>query len=200
MSQDRLSSLFPNRVAEEAISSTPAAVTIPQVTVAVGPPSETNGCGTIHADSRQILEAAHRSWAHPPSPHLVPNGYDRGFLRSSPSSTSLNRDDTGCHPPHSPVSPNGGSMLGSLETRSEASSIVPEKPTTLYLGVEHTTQEPYMLSSDSTDSLRVQLWRVNKRLDEIHMEVTKSKEEAGESSSEAHPSLSRYKTSRYQPV
>ncbi|RWW80802.1 hypothetical protein BHE74_00010841 [Ensete ventricosum] len=111
MLQDRLSSLFPNRVAEEAISSTPAAITVPQVTVVVDPPSKTNGCGTIHADSRQILEAAHRSWAPPPSPHIVPNGYGRGFLRSSPSSTSFNRDDTGCHPPHSPVGPNGGSML-----------------------------------------------------------------------------------------
>ncbi|RRT40250.1 hypothetical protein B296_00046107 [Ensete ventricosum] len=43
-------------------------------------------------------------------------------------------------------------------------------------------QEPDTLSLDSTDSLRVQLWRVSKRLDKVHKEVTKSKQEASESS------------------
>ncbi|RRT41039.1 hypothetical protein B296_00056232 [Ensete ventricosum] len=45
----------------------------------------------------------------------------------------------------------------SPETLSEAPLIVPEISTTPYLRVEHTTQEPNTLSSDSNDSLRVQL-------------------------------------------
>ncbi|RWV89796.1 hypothetical protein GW17_00048040 [Ensete ventricosum] len=44
-----------------------------------------------------------------------------------------------------------------------------------------------MLSSDSTDSLRVQLRHVNKWLDEVQKEVTKSKEEASESFKRGSP-------------
>ncbi|RWW17499.1 hypothetical protein GW17_00018565 [Ensete ventricosum] len=78
---------------------------------------------------------------------------------------------------HGPAAPNPP------ETRSEASSIVLEKSATPYLEVEHTPQEPDTLSSDSTDSF----WRVNQRLDEVQKEVTKSKEEASESSKRGSP-------------
>ncbi|RWW33120.1 hypothetical protein GW17_00002195 [Ensete ventricosum] len=73
------------------------------------------------------------------------------------------------------------------ETRSKAPSIISEKSATPYLRVEPTQQELDTLSSDSIDSLRAQLRRVNKRLDEVQKEVTKSKEEAGESSKRGSP-------------
>ncbi|RZS19014.1 hypothetical protein BHM03_00051351 [Ensete ventricosum] len=66
------------------------------------------------------------------------------------------------------------------EARFETHSIVPEKLTTPHLGEEHTLRELDTLSSDSTNSFRMQLRRVNKWLDEVQKEVTKSKEEAGE--------------------
>ncbi|RRT50058.1 hypothetical protein B296_00040614 [Ensete ventricosum] len=73
------------------------------------------------------------------------------------------------------------------EIQSEGPSIILEKSTSLYPGVAHTPWELDPLSSDSTDSLRVQLRRVNKRLDEVQKEVTKSKEEAGGSSKQGPP-------------
>ncbi|RWW41125.1 hypothetical protein BHE74_00053408, partial [Ensete ventricosum] len=73
------------------------------------------------------------------------------------------------------------------KTRSEPPSIVPEKSIAPYLEEEHTPREPDTLSSDSTDWLRVQLRCVNKRLDEVQKEVTKSKEEAGENSKHRSP-------------
>ncbi|RWW11095.1 hypothetical protein GW17_00025318 [Ensete ventricosum] len=81
----------------------------------------------------------------------------------------------------------GPPMQDPLETRSKAPSIVPEKLVTPYLEVEHIPQEPDTLSSDSIDSLRVQLRRMNKWLDEVQKEVTKSNEEAGESSKRGLP-------------
>ncbi|RRT64455.1 hypothetical protein B296_00013167, partial [Ensete ventricosum] len=73
------------------------------------------------------------------------------------------------------------------KTRSEPPSIVPEKSIAPYLEEEHTPWEPDTLSLDSTDWLRVQLRCVNKRLDEVQKEVTKSKEEAGENSKHRSP-------------
>ncbi|RZR74260.1 hypothetical protein BHM03_00034418 [Ensete ventricosum] len=160
--------------------------------------------------SIHILEATHRPRVHPPGTHRTPNGHDRGLLWLGPSSTSLDRDDTGYHPPHSSAHPvhsspsvgtpaasanQGGSREHGVlarpdpteqdppEIQSEGPSIIPEKSTSLYPGVAHTPWEPDPLSSDSTDSLRVQLRRVNKWLDE----VTKSKEEAGGSSKQGPP-------------
>ncbi|RWV96676.1 hypothetical protein GW17_00040594 [Ensete ventricosum] len=54
-------------------------------------------------------------------------------------------------------------------------------------GSTHTPQEPDTLSSDSIDSLRVQLHQVNRRLDEVQNEFVKSKEELGESSKGGSP-------------
>ncbi|RRT37002.1 hypothetical protein B296_00047522, partial [Ensete ventricosum] len=66
------------------------------------------------------------------------------------------------------------------EARFETPSIVLEKLTAPHLGEEHTLWELDTLSSDSTNSFRMQLRRVNKRLDEVQKEVTKSKDEVGE--------------------
>ncbi|RRT60363.1 hypothetical protein B296_00045025, partial [Ensete ventricosum] len=68
------------------------------------------------------------------------------------------------------------------ENRSETPSIVPEKSVAPHLGIKHPPQDQDTLSSDLTNSFRVQLLRVNERLDEVQKEVTKSKEEAAESS------------------
>ncbi|RWW20855.1 hypothetical protein GW17_00015014 [Ensete ventricosum] len=62
----------------------------------------------------------------------------------------------------------------------ETPSIVPEKLTAPHLGEEHTLRELDTLSSDSTNSFQMQLRRVNKWLDEVQKEVTKSKDEARE--------------------
>ncbi|RRT53187.1 hypothetical protein B296_00044643 [Ensete ventricosum] len=73
------------------------------------------------------------------------------------------------------------------ETRSETPLIVPEKSATPHLEIEHPQQDQDTLSSDSTNSFRVQLRRVNEHLDEVQKEVIKSKEEAAESSKHKSP-------------
>ncbi|RWW23056.1 hypothetical protein GW17_00012715 [Ensete ventricosum] len=189
MSQDRLSSLFPNRGAEETVPPTSTVVTIPQVTVAPSAP--------------------HPGLTDTGQSTLTPDRYYRLLI-----DPGLDRDDTCYHPPHSSAHPihsspsvgtpatsanQGGSRehgvlarpdpteQDPLEIQSEGPSIIPEKSTSLYPGVAHTPWEPDPLSSDSTDSLRVQLRRVNKWLDEVQKEVTKSKEEAGGSSKQGPP-------------
>ncbi|RWW63586.1 hypothetical protein BHE74_00029219, partial [Ensete ventricosum] len=67
------------------------------------------------------------------------------------------------------------------ETRSEAPLLALEKSALHHLEPEINPLELDTLPSDSTDSLRAQLRNVNQRLDKVQKEVTKSKEEAGES-------------------
>ncbi|RZS15092.1 hypothetical protein BHM03_00046882, partial [Ensete ventricosum] len=74
------------------------------------------------------------------------------------------------------------STTGGMAERTRHRTDQPTTPLT----VEPTQQELDTLSSDSTDSLRAQLQRVNKRLDEVQ-KVMKSKEEAGESSKRGSP-------------
>ncbi|RZS28371.1 hypothetical protein BHM03_00061958, partial [Ensete ventricosum] len=69
----------------------------------------------------------------------------------------------------------------------ETPSIIPEKSAAPHLGIEHPQQDQDTLSSDSTNSFRVQLRRVNERLDEVQKEVIKSKEESAESSRHKSP-------------
>ncbi|RWW70680.1 hypothetical protein BHE74_00021636 [Ensete ventricosum] len=107
MSQDRLSSLFSNRVAKEAIPPTPTVVTVPQVTV------------TPSAPQAGLTEAGQST--------LTPNKYWR--LLTDPGLTP--------HP--------------------------------------------------SVHTLSQMLRRVNKQLDEVQKEVTKSKEETSESSKRGSP-------------
>ncbi|RZR99629.1 hypothetical protein BHM03_00029199 [Ensete ventricosum] len=73
------------------------------------------------------------------------------------------------------------------KARPETPSIVPEKSTTPHLGEEHTSREPDTLSSDLTNSFRMQLRCINKWLYEVQKEVTKSKEEAGENPKHKSP-------------
>ncbi|RRT43275.1 hypothetical protein B296_00024050 [Ensete ventricosum] len=73
------------------------------------------------------------------------------------------------------------------ETWSETPSIVPKKSAAPHLGIEHTSQDQDTLSSDSTNSFRVQLRHVNECLDEVQKEVIKSKEEVAESSKHKSP-------------
>ncbi|RWW83450.1 hypothetical protein BHE74_00008038 [Ensete ventricosum] len=53
------------------------------------------------------------------------------------------------------------------EARSETPSIISEKSTAPHLGEEHTPQELDTLSSDSTNSFRMQLRRINEWLDKV---------------------------------
>ncbi|RWW86706.1 hypothetical protein BHE74_00004498 [Ensete ventricosum] len=133
---------------------------------AVGSPSGTNRRGAIRANSRQILKAQTMT---PPQP--------------KPPRPPINQGDSR---EHSVLVQLGPTAQDPPETRSKAPSIISKKSTTPYLKVEPTQQELDTLSSDSTDSLRAQLQRVNKRLDEVQ-KVMKSKEEAGESSKQGSP-------------
>ncbi|RZR74686.1 hypothetical protein BHM03_00041293 [Ensete ventricosum] len=85
------------------------------------------------------------------------------------------------------TSPDHGSELAHMGDLIRTPSIVPEKSTAPHLGEEHTPWEPDTLSSNSTNSFRVQLRCINKRLDEVQKEVTKSKEDAGENSKHKSP-------------
>ncbi|RWV77612.1 hypothetical protein GW17_00061533 [Ensete ventricosum] len=176
MSQDRFSSLFPNRVTEEAIPLTPTTVTIPQVTVAPSAP---------HArlmDTGQSTLTPNRYWRlltdpglTPLDSHLVPNGYSRGLLRVGPSSTSLDKDDAGYHSPYSSVCPNNDSTsAGAL-----AASGRPR-------GLSGTCGASLTWPS-KVGPTRNPLRHVNKWLDEVQKEVTKLKEEVGESSKRGSP-------------
>ncbi|RWW80984.1 hypothetical protein BHE74_00010648 [Ensete ventricosum] len=53
--------------------------------------------------------------------------------------------------------------------------------------VMHTPLEPYVVSSDSTNSVREQLRQVNQRLDEVQRDFVKSKEEIGETTKGGSP-------------
>ncbi|RRT84763.1 hypothetical protein B296_00006206 [Ensete ventricosum] len=110
MSQDRLSNLFPNRVTEEAVPPTPTAVTMPQIIVVPSAPhlGLADG-GQSYPDSRQILEVAYRSRTHPFRSRYAPSCYRGGLPRASPSSTCLDEDDTGYHPPYSSARLDDGS-------------------------------------------------------------------------------------------
>ncbi|RRT32348.1 hypothetical protein B296_00057545 [Ensete ventricosum] len=111
MSQDRHSSLFPNRTIEEAVPLTPTIVTVPQVTIAPLAPH----LGLTNA--RQSTLTPDRYWRLLTDPRLTPHLVHtapqmvttEGLLQADPSSTSLDRDDTGYHPPHSSARPNHGS-------------------------------------------------------------------------------------------
>ncbi|RZR93357.1 hypothetical protein BHM03_00021852 [Ensete ventricosum] len=149
--------------------------------------------------------------AHPSGlTSLASNSVSRGLPRPIPLGPSTDRDDIGHHPPYPPIGtvddfpsvgasttwanqdgPREGTMPvwlspmtqdPPLETRSEAPPAVPGKSTTHHLEVEHTPWESDTLSSDSTNSLKAQLRQVNRRLDDVQKEFTKSKEEMGESS------------------
>ncbi|RWW76594.1 hypothetical protein BHE74_00015313 [Ensete ventricosum] len=53
--------------------------------------------------------------------------------------------------------------------------------------MEHPPKDQDTLSMDSTNSFRMHFRRVNKRLDEVQNEVTKSKEEAAQNSKHKSP-------------
>ncbi|RRT47532.1 hypothetical protein B296_00021609 [Ensete ventricosum] len=101
-------------------------------------------------------------------------------LQSEPQQPWANQD--GPQEGTMPVRPGPMTQDPPLETQSEAPLAVPGKSTTHHLEVEHTPWESNTLSSDSTNSLKAQLHQVNRRLDDVQKEFTKSKEEMGESS------------------
>ncbi|RWW16458.1 hypothetical protein GW17_00019659 [Ensete ventricosum] len=67
-----------------------------------------------------------------------------------------------------------------LAHQSETPSIIPKKLTAAHLEMEHAPWDLDTLSSDSTNSFRMQRQLMNERLDKVQKEVTKSEEEAGE--------------------
>ncbi|RRT55694.1 hypothetical protein B296_00037211 [Ensete ventricosum] len=102
MSQDRISNLFPSRVTKEAIPPTPIAVTMPQITTAPSAPHPRL------ADGGQSTLTPDRYWRLFTDPGLTPLGLTApqsscrgGLPRAGPSSTGLDEDDTGYHPPYS---------------------------------------------------------------------------------------------------
>ncbi|RZS13119.1 hypothetical protein BHM03_00044649 [Ensete ventricosum] len=104
--------------------------------------------------------------------------------RSEPQRAPTNQE--GSREPPVLVRP-GPIEPGPPKTRSETPSIIPKKSAAPHLGIEHPHQDQDTLSSDSTNSFQVQLRRINERLNEVQKEVTKSKEEAAESSKHKSP-------------
>ncbi|RRT37859.1 hypothetical protein B296_00058932 [Ensete ventricosum] len=169
MSQDHLSSLFPNRATEEAIPLSPTTVTIPQVTVApLAPHARLMDMGQSTLTPDRYWRLLTDPGLTPLDSHLVPNGYDRGLLRAGPSSTSLDKDDAGCHSSYSSVCPDNDSTSA---------------------GAPVASGRPRGLSGTRGASLTWpgKLRHVNKWLDEVQKEVTKLKEEVGESSKRGSP-------------
>ncbi|RWW02640.1 hypothetical protein GW17_00034258 [Ensete ventricosum] len=83
--------------------------------------------------------------------------------------------------------------LGTLSTVVRGSASRPRGSTLTLL-------EPNTLSSESANSLRVQLCQVNQRLNEVQKEIIKSKEELGESSKGGSPERIRVEFPLELPV
>ncbi|RWW34317.1 hypothetical protein GW17_00000923 [Ensete ventricosum] len=189
MSQERPSHQFSSRLTEEALPPTPlimAAPFAPQVGL-------TDVAQPLLIPDRYWRLLNDPGLTPPYSTSYAFDGLHGGVPLPIPLGPGPNRDDTNHHLTHPPVDVVAGSssvgapaaayqtrwLSGTCgvglscpttrdltqETRAETSSLVPEKSATPHLGVEHTMREPDMLSSDTTDSLRAQLWQVNKRLD-----------------------------------
>ncbi|RWW60669.1 hypothetical protein BHE74_00032318 [Ensete ventricosum] len=116
-------------------------------------------------------------------PHIPQLAQTTTTTQSEPQRPPTNRGSR----EHSTLAQLGPTEHNPPKVRSETPSIISEKSPALYLGEEHTSRDPNTLSSDSTNSFRMQLRRVNKWLDEVQKEVTKSKEEARENTKHKSP-------------
>ncbi|RZR97194.1 hypothetical protein BHM03_00026320 [Ensete ventricosum] len=116
-------------------------------------------------------------------PHIPQLAQTTATTQSEPQRPPANRGSRD----HSTPAQLGPTEHNPPKVRSETPSIVSEKSPAPYLREEHTLRDPDTLSSDSTNSFRMQLRRVNKWLDEVQKEVTKSKEEAGENPKHKSP-------------
>ncbi|RWV83858.1 hypothetical protein GW17_00054481 [Ensete ventricosum] len=186
---------YPQSDSQGSDPPTPAAAAMPQITTAPSVPQ------SRITDGGQSALTLDRYWRLFTDPGLTPPPPQfMRHKRSSPISLSSLRQ---LHPPDRslngplPTRKDLGSprrQLGLVqrnqvppETWSETPSIVPKKSVAPHLGIEHTPQDQDTLSSNSTNSFRVQLRRVNERLDEVQKEVIKSKEEVAESSKHKSP-------------
>ncbi|RWV95570.1 hypothetical protein BHE74_00003151 [Ensete ventricosum] len=68
------------------------------------------------------------------------------------------------------------------EGTSTSLDILVERSTSHSWDVVHTAPEPYVISSDSTDSIKEHIRQVNQRLEEVQREFVKLKEEFSKSS------------------
>ncbi|RRT59337.1 hypothetical protein B296_00024024 [Ensete ventricosum] len=214
MSQDHISNLIPSQMTEEAAPLTPALVAMPQIAAAPSAPQSgiTDGGQSaltpdrywrlftdpgltppVHASQVVTTEAflglTHQVQALTEMiqaivPYIPQLTQATTPHRSEPQRGPTNQE--GSREPPAPTQP-GPIEPSPPETRSETPSIVLEKSTAPHLRIEHPSQDQHTLPSDSTNSFKLQLRRVNEHLDEVQKEVTKSKEEAVESSKHKSP-------------
>ncbi|RRT84412.1 hypothetical protein B296_00005720 [Ensete ventricosum] len=179
MSQDRISNLFPSWVTEEAVPPTPTRVAMPHIATAPLPPQPwpaDRGQSTLTPDrywrlftnpgltppghtSQVVIAEAFLGLAHQVQaltgmiqaiiPYISQLAQTTAPLRPEPQRPPTNQERSREHP--APARP-GPTEPNPPETWSETPLIVPEKSTTPHPGIEHASQDPNTLSSDSTNS------------------------------------------------